>query len=258
MLLKSILVGLVYFAFRLDFLGGTTHLSRPLVLGTLVGIVLGEPVKGVLIGASLEIAYMGVVSIGMAALPDYVTGSILGTAFAINSGASPAEALALGIPIATALMAIDPIFTTAELIIVHMLDKEAEKGNPRGFRAVYFIGGIISSAIRCVLIAMAFYFGSDLVVNLIASIPETVLTGMNIAIGIIPAVGFVMILRQTGNRKNIPLFFIGYFAVKLFGFSSVTVAVLAALGAWLVMMNQPKSEADPVTPGQEEGGFDEF
>jgi len=81
-----------------DFLG-TTLLSRPLVLGPLVGLVLGDFSQGIIIGATLELIFMGNIKVGAAVPPDIITGGVLGTAFAIMSGKGPAIALALAIPI---------------------------------------------------------------------------------------------------------------------------------------------------------------
>src|SRR6202049_5194854 len=81
-----------------DFLG-TTLLSRPLVLGPLVGLVLGDMEQGLIIGATLELIFMGNIKVGAAIPPDVITGGVLGTAFAILSGKGPAIALALAIPI---------------------------------------------------------------------------------------------------------------------------------------------------------------
>src|SRR5260370_40716889 len=81
-----------------DFLG-TTLLSRPLVLGPLVGLVLGDLPRGIMIGATLELIFMGNIKVGAAIPPDVITGGVLGTAFAIVSGQGPAIALALAVPI---------------------------------------------------------------------------------------------------------------------------------------------------------------
>ena len=254
MLLKSVLVGLVYFVFRLDFLTGTSHLSRPLVLGTITGLVMGDLRMGIIIGANLEMAYMGVVSIGLAALPDYVSGSILGTALAIQSGAGPEAALALGIPIATAMMIGDVVRTPLDLVVVHMCDKAAEKADPRLFKIIFYVGGLILSLVMAIPIGLAFYLGSDVVANVINSIPETIQNGINIAMGIIPAVGFVLLLRQMAGKKNLAFYFMGYFIVKLFGFSSVTVAIVAILIAWVITANHTGEKIENVKGGD----LDEF
>ena len=256
MLLKSIMVGLVYFVFRLDFLGGTTHISRPIVLGTITGLVMGDLQAGIIIGANLEMAYMGVVSIGLAALPDYVSGTILGTALAIQTGAGPEAALALGIPIATAMMLLDVVKTPLDLIVVHMCDRAAEKGDARLFKTIFYVGGILLSLIMCAVIGAAFYLGSDAVAGVINSIPPVVEAGMNVALGIIPAIGFVLLLKQMAGKGNIAFYFMGYFIVQLFGFTSVTVAIVAILIAWVIATNRPQQAPEKMET--EGGGLDEF
>src|SRR5882762_6136930 len=99
MLVSFILITLIaMFGHSEDFLG-TTLLSRPLVLGPLVGLALGDPEQGVIIGATLELIFMGNIKVGAAIPPDVITGGVLGTAFAIVSGKGPAIALALAVPI---------------------------------------------------------------------------------------------------------------------------------------------------------------
>src|ERR1700759_5155626 len=113
-----------------DFLG-TTLLSRPLVLGPLVGLALGDVSQGVIIGGTLELIFMGNIKVGAAIPPDVITGGVLGTAFAIISGKGPAIALAIAIPVSIlAEMMISALF-----VLRAMLNKKfnqyAEEGNYR-------------------------------------------------------------------------------------------------------------------------------
>jgi fructoselysine and glucoselysine-specific PTS system IID component len=55
--------------------------------------------QGVMIGATLELIFMGNIKVGRAIPPDIITGGVLGTAFAILSHKGPAIALALAVPI---------------------------------------------------------------------------------------------------------------------------------------------------------------
>ncbi|MES1224287.1 MAG: PTS sugar transporter subunit IIC, partial [Bacteroidota bacterium] len=100
MLLTFIFITLIaMFGHSEDFLG-TTLLSRPLVLGPLVGLALGDIHQGIIIGAMLELIFLGNIKVGAAIPPDVITGGVLGTAFTIMSGKGPAIALALAVPIA--------------------------------------------------------------------------------------------------------------------------------------------------------------
>ena len=95
----ALLLGLVGAFAIYDYAIGTNYIFRPLVTGVLVGIVMGDVRQGTIIGASLELMFMGAVSVGAYIPPDIVTGGILGTAFAIGLGKDTGIAMALALPI---------------------------------------------------------------------------------------------------------------------------------------------------------------
>lgn len=100
MLFQSIALGLVGIMCILDSrLLGRMNFERPLIVSTLVGLVLGDLEKGLLVGASLELMSLGLVNIGAAAPPDMNMASIIATAFAILSGSNAETALTIAIPI---------------------------------------------------------------------------------------------------------------------------------------------------------------
>lgn len=100
-MIEALLLGLVAFIAQSEYALGTSLISRPIVTGLLTGLVLGDMETGIVMGATLELAFIGSFSVGASLPPDVVTGGILGVAFAINSGAGAETALLLGLPIAT-------------------------------------------------------------------------------------------------------------------------------------------------------------
>ena len=85
-MIQSVLIALIAFLVYMGDTLGYSQYDRPICTGLLVGIVLGDVTQGLIIGASLELAFIGTVSIGAALPPDIYTGGILGTAFAITTG----------------------------------------------------------------------------------------------------------------------------------------------------------------------------
>lgn len=77
-MLQAILIGLIVFIGKADYFIGTAMFGRPLVLGALVGIVLGDIPTGVMIGFQLELIFMGMQAIGASIPPDMIVGSVLG------------------------------------------------------------------------------------------------------------------------------------------------------------------------------------
>ena len=75
-MLKVFLIFLIACVGYSDYFTGKSLLTRPLVLGPLVGLVMGNLEAGCKIGATLELAMMGAVGIGAALPPEVVSGGI--------------------------------------------------------------------------------------------------------------------------------------------------------------------------------------
>ena len=64
MIVQAILLGLIAFIGKCDLATGTNMIQRPIVLGPLVGLVLGDLSAGITIGATLELFFLGSISVG--------------------------------------------------------------------------------------------------------------------------------------------------------------------------------------------------
>ncbi len=62
---------------------GFYTIGKPLVLGFLVGLILGDPVQGTMVGATIQLIYLGVMSTGGSYPADASLASIIGTSAAI-------------------------------------------------------------------------------------------------------------------------------------------------------------------------------
>lgn len=127
MLWKTFLVGLVAFIGYCDHVTGKSMLQRPVVMGPLVGIALGDFQTGLAVGGTLELAFMGNMAIGAAIPPEITAGGVLGTAFAITSGSGAEVAVALALPIATLALLIKNLFylIIRPQFMLHTADKFA-------------------------------------------------------------------------------------------------------------------------------------
>ena len=137
-MIQAALIALIAFlAYMGDALGYSQY-DRPLCTGVLVGIALNDVQQGLMVGASLELVYMGTLTIGGAFPPDIYTGGILGTAFAITTGSGIEGAVALSLPIATfALLIKQVIYTFVRGFFVHRADSYALQGNDSKVAAMH-------------------------------------------------------------------------------------------------------------------------
>ena len=70
MIIKTILIFLIALLGYSEWLTGTSYLQRPIVLGPLVGLVMGDMVTGTIMGATMELAMVGAISVGAYNPPD--------------------------------------------------------------------------------------------------------------------------------------------------------------------------------------------
>ena len=78
---------------------GECKLREPVVTGFLVGLILGNVKEGLIIGAQLELIWMGTASIGPTAGLSIGTGGTIGTAVALSTGSGIEVAMAFGVPV---------------------------------------------------------------------------------------------------------------------------------------------------------------
>lgn len=237
MLIKAILLGLVGIVGVIDSrLIGRQNIGRPLILSTLAGLVLGDVRQGVILGASLELISMGFVAIGAAGPPNMQFGSIIATAFAILSGASTEAALTIAVPVAVIGEFLSVIMRMVIAQFSHVADKAIENGQFKkaihihlwwsfGFNAlVYFIP-----------IFLTVYFGTDLVTNLVAAIPQAITNGLTVAGNLLSALGFAMLLSSMLSKKMFPYFLLGFLIVAYSGLSLIGVTMFAAILAFILI-----------------------
>ena len=225
---EALLVGLAAAIGQSDYIFGTAMLERPIVLGAIVGIFLGDIPTGVMVGFQLELAFMGVWQIGAAVPPNVIVGSVLGTAFAITTGAGPETALAIAMPTAVLAGMFDSfMYGVVTPPMAVWADNGAEKDNPRTISLAMWANGIFYIIALGLICGVAFFVGSDAVQALVDSIPAWLTTGLTIATGILPALGFALTVMIIGRPTYIPLFLIGYFMVQYGGLSVMACAIFS-------------------------------
>lgn len=241
-MITALLLGLIAFIAQSEYALGTSLISRPLVTGLLTGLVMGDVKTGVIMGATLELAFIGSFSVGAAIPPELVSGGILGVAFAISSGAGAETALLLGLPIATLALVLKNVYLGLALpILSHKADKYAEEANTRGVANMHLIGGFGLSLLLGLVVAISYYAGSDAIKHVLDLIPAPVQKGLEVATGLIPALGFAMLARLLINKQVVPYFFLGFIIA---GYLNVPVTGIAIFGAIVavVMVNVMKKQ----------------
>lgn len=210
LLVKSILIGLVAVLGNFDYQLGTLYCFRPIVLSPIVGLICGDLQAGITIGASLEMFFMGAISVGAYIPPDVIVGGVLATAFAITMGKGMETALALSMPIALISLAISNLISAILPAITKYADNSAERGEVGGIKRIHWLYGLVVVVEQFLLVFGAFYAGVDAVQSFMNWIPKVVTDGMGVAASILPTLGFAMLMRMILNKQLLPFYFLGF------------------------------------------------
>ena len=88
-ILQAVLLGIIYYLGNSSIIAGPVgyySVYRPLVSGCLTGMILGDPAQGTMIGATINLMYVGFISAGGALPGDMCLAGILGAALGITGG----------------------------------------------------------------------------------------------------------------------------------------------------------------------------
>lgn len=237
MLLQAILVGIIGGWQVIDeaFLW-SSYTYRPICVGFLIGLVLGDIQTGIITGAALELTFIGAISMGSYVPPDAPLGTAIATAFVIYSGMDLGAALVVATPIAVISSGVkNIIYSTLSPVVKNFGIQAAAKGNAKGIYISHFTMAFILFLTKFIAAFSMFYFGADAVSNAISQLPEWVSTGLSILAGALPAVGFAMLLNMVFNTKTLPFLFLGFILSSYLGMPMLGVLAISVIIVLLTM-----------------------
>ena len=238
--LQAVLIALYYVLAESPWpfgsMGTWATIDRPLVSGFFVGLILGDPVKGCIIGATINIMYLGVISAGGTLPEDSSMAGIMGTAFAIAGGFDTNAALALAVPLGVIGSVIWVLTMTAQCFVVQLAQKWIDEGKSGLMMlANVWLPQSIKAIIRFILAYVIVYFGSKGVVAAADAMNgSAVLQALNVMGGVLPAVGIGVMLTTIFKGKARLFLFLGFFAASFLGLNTIAIALIFfAFPFWL-------------------------
>lgn len=216
-------------------------LYTPLFAAVITGAVLGDLQTGLVVGATLQLMTLGVATYGGATVPDYLSGAIMGTAYAVISGQGAEYGIGLAIPIGLLLTQMDILGRMSNSFFQHYADRCAEKGDYKGVERANLLGLIPWILSRVIPVALGLFFGEAVVNGVNAIIPAWFMTGLKTAGAILPAMGMAILMRYLPIKKYYPYFIIGFVLIA-YGGGSFTVMAAALMGLALAALHMMKNK----------------
>lgn len=237
----AVIILTVYVAIAtVDMISFNLVAFSPICGGFVTGLVLGDATTGLVLGATLQLMSLGVASYGGASVPDYLSASIMGTAYAIISGQGVEYGIGLAIPISLLLTQLDILTRMVNTALQHRADRFADEGNPNGVERCNLMGICSWTLSRMIPVFLGLFFGAPLVSLINEYIPAFVIDGLRTVGSILPAMGIAILLRYLPLKRFFPYTILGFVLMAYFGgiLNMVGVALIGFVLACLYYFGQ--------------------
>jgi PTS system mannose-specific IIC component len=183
---------------------GQVMANRPLVAGSVAGLILGDPVSGMMVGVILELFALEVLPLGASRYPDYGLGAIAGAATA--SGSPGILGIGLGIGVALLVAWLGEVSMSAVRRFnssdVRRRRERLDRGDVGTITRVH-LRGLLRDAIRAVGLAAAGLLLAQLARRWSPVDLETAVLVTIVAIGIALATAVHAAVRLSGGGRGV-------------------------------------------------------
>lgn len=242
-LFQAFLCGVIYWIGNCSFARAYFVFSKPLVAGFLVGLVFGKPLEGAMIGAQINMIYLGWIGAGGASPADPCAAGVLSTAFVLATGLDMDAALVLAVPVGLVAIALYTMLMTVMSACGHLAQKFINDGKINAlWIPVWLLPLIITFigyAIPCMLCA---YFGADLVYVLADVLMGKALTVVSLIGGMLPAVGIAINLSFIFKGEARIWLLVGFIAAAYLELGLIPIALIGFAGAVLYFYHSSRTE----------------
>lgn len=233
----ALCAGLWYWIARTQ-VGYTLHaiLCQPLVMAIPFGIIAGDLPQAMIIAASIQMVYLGLVGNGGNLPADECLAGVVAIPIALATHMDPGAAVVLAMPFGLIGVLQDQLRRIVNSVFIHRADKIAEDGNIKeieGCATLYPV--ILGFFLRFPVVFAINYAGADLVKSILDSMPEWITHGLSVAGGILPAMGFAITIYIIGKKQYLPFFVIAFFLVQYLEINVMAAAIFGTCIALLMV-----------------------
>lgn len=216
---------------------------QPIVACALVGLVTGNLVAGLALGASLQLVTLGWMNIGSAVAPDAALGAV-GAAWLVTG---PAHLpVAMGVIMAIPL-AVVGLWLTRGLrrIIVPLVargDQAAAAGNLSRITRLQWLSVGLQGLRVVIPMVILMALPSVWMTTIYQGLPVTLRGGLRVTAGLLVIVSFAIVINMMASRRLWPFFFMG-FACATDSHLNLTALVMIGVALAIIYLNlKPKDQ----------------
>jgi mannose/fructose/N-acetylgalactosamine-specific phosphotransferase system component IIC len=228
MFVPALLAGIVVcVCFFIDYWFGYIYTNKPIIIGTFVGLFLGDLPTGIICGATYELIFLGAVNIGGSVPAEPSVGAALGTALVILYKMQPESAVAIAVPAGLLSAQLTMVVFALRSVFTPFVDRAVENDDDRKITILLVLSAVIRPLVLGIVTFAAIFFGGEAMSKAVEAMPKVITGGISVASGMLAVVGFSLLLKVTWTRNLAIWFFVG---AALSAYLNIPILGIAILG----------------------------
>ena len=229
---------------------------RPIIVSTLTGLILGDLQLGLLTGGITELAFAGLTPAGGTQPPNPVLAGVMTTVIAYTTGTEAGGAMALALPFSFLMQYVILFCYSTFSFFMKGADQAAAEADTARIVKINMICTSIIALLYGLIVFLCAFVAQDAMKAFVEMLPAWLTHGFEVAGGILPAVGFAMLLKVMLKAEFVPYLLIGFVIACFLSFSNLLPIAVVGVALALLIYNIEKSIKDH-TPVQATAGEDE-
>lgn len=239
---QGLLVSLFALIAGIDFWLEGFYWFRPMIVCTVTGFLIGDLRLGIIAGGLTELAFAGLTPVGGTQPPNPIMAGIMTVVLAKTTGHSPATAIGLSLPFSILMQYIILFYYSAFSVFTKKLDDYANQADTKRFFRLALLPTLIVALTYSIFTFLSVYGAQEPMRQLVNAMPTWLSHGFTIAGGILPAVGFGLLLKSMLKVKYLPYLLLGFVAACFINFGNLM--PVAVIGIALAMIEYERSRHD--------------
>jgi PTS system galactosamine-specific IIC component len=194
-------------------------------------------------GGITELAFAGLTPAGGTQPPNPILAGIMTTVLAYTTNVEASAAMALALPFSFLMQYVILFCYSSFSLFMKGADKAAETGDTKAILRINIMCTVIVACLYAAITFLCTYVAQGAMKDLVSAMPEWLTHGFEVAGGILPAVGFAMLLKVMLKVEFLPYLLIGFVISCFLSFSNLLPVAIVGLALALVIYNLDKDKA---------------
>lgn len=246
---QIVVITAIAFLYRIERYGTQVLNYNAVLYAWIVGLVLGDGMTGLTIGASVQLMSLGVAAIAGSSVPDWPLGAMVGTVVTITTGQDMGVGLAVGIAVGTLGVQLDVVAKVLNSFTQRKQMAYAKAGEYAKMKRVTLLGPLFFGLTDAIPMFVVLLFGEAVVNGIISAMPAWFTSGLSIAGGILPVIGMAALLTYMPAKQYFSYLAVGFVLSAYLGIAIMPVAILGGAAAYEVYKKLTSTSAVSANEG---------